>query len=63
MVGALPPVRRPIMRVNIARALEAMEKRASDDYRGTALIDGAGHWIQQERPAEMLAAFREAMLR
>lgn len=23
-----------------------------DDFRGTTLIDGAGHWIQQERPAE-----------
>lgn len=42
--------------------LEAMEARASEDYRGTHLIDGAGHWVQQERPAEMLAAFRAAML-
>lgn len=22
------------------------------DYRGTTLIDGAGHWVQQEKPAE-----------
>lgn len=44
-------------------ALEAMESRASDDYRGTHLIDGAGHWIQQERPGEMLAALQDAMLR
>lgn len=43
-------------------ALEAMEARASEDFRGTHLIDGAGHWIQQERPAEMLAAWRETML-
>jgi len=42
-------------------ALEAMEARASTDYRGSHLIDGAGHWIQQERPNEFLAAFREAM--
>ena len=23
-----------------------------DDYRGTTIISGAGHWVQQERPAE-----------
>ena len=23
------------------------------DHRGTVLIDGAGHWVQQERPAEV----------
>lgn len=44
-------------------ALEAMQTRAAGDYRGTHLIDGAGHWIQQERPAEMLEAFQQAMLR
>ena len=27
-----------------------------DDYRGRVLIDGAGHWIQQERPGEVNAA-------
>ncbi|MGH3387384.1 MAG: alpha/beta fold hydrolase, partial [Actinomadura sp.] len=26
------------------------------DLRGVVLIDGAGHWIQQERPAEVNAA-------
>jgi len=31
-------------------ALQAMETRASADYRGTHLIDGAGHWVQQEQP-------------
>ncbi|PQP52759.1 alpha/beta fold hydrolase, partial [Mycolicibacterium austroafricanum] len=31
----------------IARADEKMS-----DYRGSHLIAGAGHWIQQERPAE-----------
>ncbi len=25
---------------------------ACDDFRGTVVIPGAGHWIQQERPAE-----------
>jgi pimeloyl-ACP methyl ester carboxylesterase len=31
-------------------ALEAMEGGACADYRGTHLIDGAGHWVQQEQP-------------
>ena len=35
-------------------ALEAMESRVSADYRGTHLIDGAGHWVQQEQPEAVL---------
>lgn len=35
----------------IARAGERMK-----DYRGTTLLAGCGHWIQQERPAETNAA-------
>ncbi|MGZ4729338.1 MAG: alpha/beta fold hydrolase, partial [Acidimicrobiales bacterium] len=27
-----------------------------DDHRGDVLIDGAGHWVQQESPAEVNAA-------
>ena len=30
-------------------ALEAMEERATD-WTGTWLVDGAGHWVQQEQP-------------
>ena len=30
-------------------ALEAMGKRAGADWRGTELVPGAGHWVQQER--------------
>jgi pimeloyl-ACP methyl ester carboxylesterase len=26
------------------------------DHRGTVMIDGAGHWTQQERPEEFNAA-------
>lgn len=35
-------------------ALEAMEERACDDYRGTHLVEGAGHWVQQEQPAAVV---------
>ena len=24
------------------------------DYRGTHLIDGAGHWVQQEQPDQVV---------
>ena len=29
---------------------------ACDDFRGTTLIEGAGHWVQQEAPTEVNAA-------
>jgi pimeloyl-ACP methyl ester carboxylesterase len=31
------------------------------DYRGATLIDGAGHWVQQEAPAEFNRALLEAL--
>jgi pimeloyl-ACP methyl ester carboxylesterase len=31
-------------------ALERLEKNVTTKYRGTHLVDGAGHWVQQEQP-------------
>ncbi len=38
----------------IPGALQAMESKACADYLGTHLIDGAGHWVQQEQPAAVV---------
>jgi len=35
-------------------AIAAMEGGLCADYRGTHLIDGAGHWVQQEQPDEVV---------
>ncbi|WP_424813527.1 alpha/beta fold hydrolase [Roseococcus sp. YIM B11640] len=40
-------------------ALEAMEQRACADFRGIHLIPGAGHWVQQEQPAEVVRLLLE----
>jgi pimeloyl-ACP methyl ester carboxylesterase len=34
-------------------ALERMETTACSQWRGTHLVDGAGHWVQQEQPEEV----------
>ena len=39
----------------IPGALEAMETEVCARYEGTVLIDGAGHWVQQEAPAATAA--------
>lgn len=36
-------------------ALERMTDSACADFRGLRLIDGAGHWVQQEKAAEVAA--------
>jgi pimeloyl-ACP methyl ester carboxylesterase len=32
-------------------ALQAMQSSACSQFRGAHLVDGAGHWVQQEQPA------------
>jgi pimeloyl-ACP methyl ester carboxylesterase len=39
-----------------AEQLTATMKRVCTDFRGVTLYSGAGHWVQQERPAEVNAA-------
>jgi pimeloyl-ACP methyl ester carboxylesterase len=34
-------------------ALERMETAGCTQWRGTHLVDGAGHWVQQEQPGEV----------
>jgi pimeloyl-ACP methyl ester carboxylesterase len=44
-------------------ALERMQESACTDMRGVHLVDGAGHWVQQEQPeatAALLIGFLDA---
>ena len=34
-------------------ALQRLEKTVTTKYKGTRLVDGAGHWVQQEQPAAL----------
>jgi len=38
-----------------AGSYEAMQKTACTKFVGTHLLDGAGHWVQQEQPARVAA--------
>jgi epoxide hydrolase A/B len=50
VTGSLDPVN-----IMMPGAIEAMAE-ALPDFRGATVVDGAGHWVQQERPAETNAA-------
>jgi pimeloyl-ACP methyl ester carboxylesterase len=53
LTGSLDPVN--IMMPGAAETMAA----ALPDFRGATIVEGAGHWVQQERPAETNAAFLE----
>jgi pimeloyl-ACP methyl ester carboxylesterase len=40
-------------------ALEAMQDEACADFRGCHLIEGAGHWVQQEQPGAVVERLLE----
>lgn len=52
IAGALDPVRRFIP----GHDAFADAGRACDDFRGTTIIEGVGHWVQQEAPDRTNAA-------
>jgi pimeloyl-ACP methyl ester carboxylesterase len=43
----------PVIRGETAQSLTTMMKATNTDLRGVTVIPNAGHWIQQERPAEV----------
>jgi pimeloyl-ACP methyl ester carboxylesterase len=59
IAGSLDPVLRFVPGVDL---IEMMRDRVSD-LRLVRLVDGAGHWVQQERPAEVNAALLEFLAR
>ncbi|MBL0424027.1 alpha/beta hydrolase [Ramlibacter alkalitolerans] len=44
-------------------ALERMAGEICTQYRGTHLVEGAGHWVQQERPEEVNALLADFLRR
>ena len=36
-------------------SIDAMRDRACTDFRGLHLVEGAGHWVQQEQPEQVVA--------
>jgi pimeloyl-ACP methyl ester carboxylesterase len=59
IAGSLDPVLRFVPGVDL---IEMMRDRMSD-LRLVRLIDGVGHWVQQERPAEVNTALLEFLAR
>jgi pimeloyl-ACP methyl ester carboxylesterase len=45
-----------VIRGATREALETNMKRTMTDLRGVTLVPGAGHWVQQEKPAEVNTA-------
>ncbi len=39
--------------------LERMQETTCTDFRGCHLVEGAGHWVQQEQPGEVVALLQE----
>jgi pimeloyl-ACP methyl ester carboxylesterase len=44
-------------------ALERLEKTHTTNYKGTHLVDGAGHWVQQEQPEKLTALLLDFLKR
>lgn len=70
LARSLPRVACPVHAIYGARdalykewisALEGAYAAAAPDFRGLALIDDAGHWVQFERPDAFLTALRAAL--
>jgi pimeloyl-ACP methyl ester carboxylesterase len=43
--------------------LESVQKTLTTQMQGTHLIEGAGHWVQQEQPEKVSALFIEFLRR
>lgn len=55
IAGTLDPVRSFLPGTDLYASAGA----ACDDFRGTTLVEGAGHWVQQEAPDAVNAALSE----
>ena len=59
IAGEMDMVIRTMFRAPDAERLEAIMQPALSDLRGVKVFKDAGHWVQQERPAETNAALIE----
>lgn len=59
IAGEMDMVIRTMFRAPDAERLEALMQPALSDLRGVKVFKDAGHWVQQERPAETNAALIE----